>query len=900
MKAEEISSNVLVIGGGIAGIQSSLDLANRGFRVYLVEREPSIGGHMAHLDKTFPTMDCSICILAPKMTDCYRHPNINIFTCSEVSGVEGKAGRFKVKILRKARFVDEKKCTACSECEKVCPVTLPSEFDKKLGTRKAIFRPFPQAVPNTYTISRIGTPPCEAACPIHQNGQGYIALIANGKYKEALDVILRDNPLPLVCGRVCTHPCEVKCTRGEIEAPLSIASLKRFVADYLNDYSLPNVDVTRKEKIAIVGSGPAGLTCAYDLRRKGYNVTIFEALNVAGGMLAVGIPEYRLPKNILKKSVDKLREIGVRIELNSRVGEKILFDELRKNYDAIFLAVGAHRERKMDIPGENLRGVHGGIDFLRNVNLGGEVKVGKKVIVVGGGNSAIDVSRTVKRMGADEVKIVYRRSRVEMPATIEEVEEAEYEGINIEFLTQPIRILGDREVEGIECVRMSLGEPDESGRRRPEPIKGSEFSISCDMIIVTIGQFPDLTSFPDLKVGKSGTFTVDPVTLQTNMKDVFAGGDCVSGPDILVTAMAAGRKAAISIDRYLNNLDLYEGRELEGPYESKVKADTRGVQVKPRVQMPKLTFSERKTFKEVNLGFTEENAKAEAERCLNCGGCSHCFLCETVCEPKVIDYTEKDKLVELDVAAIIVATGFDKFDPSKIHEYGYSKYKNVITALEFERLASASGPTKGEIVRPSDMHHPKRIAFIQCVGSRALERGEAYCSSVCCMYATKEALLSKEHDPEVQTFIFYNEMRALGKGFQEFVTRAQFEYGVQYIRALPSEILENPETKNLNIWFEDTFMRKVINLEVDLVVLCNALTPKCDAKKLAETLDIEQDEYGFFKSLDPLYAPVDTNVPGIYVCGCCQGPKDIPDSVAQASGATARAVEVAIKGKRNY
>ncbi|MFH1328682.1 MAG: FAD-dependent oxidoreductase [Candidatus Bathyarchaeota archaeon] len=894
MNSTTTSQSVLVIGAGIAGIQSSLDLANRGFRVYLIEREPSIGGHMAKLDKTFPTMDCAMCILAPKMTECYHHPNITIFTRSEVFDVKGESGAFEVKLLKKARYVDEKKCTACSECEKVCPVTLSSEFNEKLSTRKAIFRPFPQAVPNIYTIDYAGAPPCEAACPIHQNGQGYIALIANGKHKEALDVILRDNPLPIICGRVCTHPCEEKCVRNKIDEPLSLMCLKRFASDHVADYTLQKAEVKRKEKVAVVGSGPAGLVCAYDLNRKGYDVTIFEALNVAGGMLAVGIPEYRLPKSLLKKNLDKFKEIGIKFELNSRIGDKISLAELCKKYAAIFLAIGAHSERTLEIPGENLNGVYGGINFLQNVNLGKKVKVGKKVAVIGGGDSAIDVARTARRMGADEVKIVYRRSRAEMPAEPEEICEAENEGVKIEFLAQPLQVLGKENVEALECIRMHLGKPDKSGRRRPEPIKGSKFTIPCDMVIVTIGQIPD-SHFSDVKVTANNTFTVDPVTLQASVKGIFAGGDCVTEPDTIVTAMAAGRKAALSIDRYLNNLNMYEGRDLEKPYESNVKVETEKVQVKPRVQAPKIPSYERQTFKEVNRGFTEELARKEAERCLNCGVCSRCFLCETVCEPKAIDYTAKEELVELNVASIIMATGFEKFDPSTLPEYGYGRYENVITALEFERLASASGPTKGEIARPSDMRRPKRIAFIQCVGSRALERGQAYCSSVCCMYGTKEALLSKEHDPEVQTFIFYNEIRAFGKGFQEFVTRAQSEYGVQYLRSLSSEISENPNSKNLTIWYEDTFERKTVNLEVDLVVLCSALIPRSDTKELAKMLGIEQDKYGFLKSSDQLFSPVDSSVSGIFICGYCQGPKDIPDSVAQASGASARAAEVVVK-----
>ena len=429
--------SVLVIGGGIAGIQASLDLANGGFKVYLVEKEPSIGGRMAQLDKTFPTMDCSICILAPKMVECARHPNVELITYAEVKGVKKTSKGFKVKVFKKPRYVDEKKCVGCGICVEKCPVKVPSEFDALLGQRKAIYFPFPQAIPRIVTID--------------------------------------------------------------------------------------------KER------------CLYF---------------------------------------------------------------------------------------------------------------------------------------------------------------------------------------------------------------------------------------------------------------------------------------------------------------------TKGV----------------------------------------------CRVCEKFCDAKAVDFEQKPQAVELNVRGIIVAVGFNPADPAIIPEYGYGRFTNVISALQFERLANASGPTRGEIKRPSDGAHPKRIAFIQCVGSRAMERGQPYCSAVCCMHAVKEAILAKEHDPEVEVYIFHNEFRAVGKGFQEFVNRAQSEYGIKYVRSLPGEVFEMPKTKNLVLRYEETLTGKISELEADMVVLCTALVPRENAKELAALFGLELDEYGFFRSADPLYAPVDTNRPRIYICGCCEGPKDIPDSIAQASAASARAMEAAQKG----
>jgi len=297
----------LVVGGGIGGMQAALDVANAGIKVYLAERGPAIGGVMAQLDKTFPTNDCAMCNMAPRLVEIGRHEDINILTLSEVERVVGQPGNFTVSIKKQARFIDEAKCTGCGACVEGCPVTLQSEFDQGLAERKAIYRPYPQAVPNVFTISRRGTAPCHDACPVHQGAQAYVALIAQGRFDEALRVILRDNPLPSICGRVCTHPCSAACTRGKVDDPLNLPALKRFVTDLYPNYKLPQPVVPdRPEKIAIIGSGPAGLVCAYQLRQQGYRPTIFEALPTAGGMLAVGIPGFRLPRRFRQAEIDRL------------------------------------------------------------------------------------------------------------------------------------------------------------------------------------------------------------------------------------------------------------------------------------------------------------------------------------------------------------------------------------------------------------------------------------------------------------------------------------------------------------------------------------------------------------------------------------------------------------------
>ncbi len=882
----------LVVGGGVGGMQAALDLASGGIKVYLAERTPAIGGVMAQLDKTFPTNDCAMCTMAPRLVEVGRHKDIELLTLSEVERVEGQPGNFTVSIKKQPRFVDATKCTGCGACTTECPVTLPSEFDQGLGERKAIYRPFPQAVPNVFTISRRGTSPCQAACPVHQDGQGYVTLIAQRRFEEALQVILRDNALPSICGRVCTHPCTAACTRAEVDDPVNLPALKRFVTDHFADYKLPHPSVPdRPERVAIIGSGPAGLVCAYQLRQKGYRPTIFEALSAAGGMLTVGIPSYRLPRKLLNAEIDRLRAIGIEILLDTPVGRSIAFDGLRKSFFAVFIAIGAHVERKLAVPGENLIGVTGGVEFLRRVNLEKPVAPGQRVLVIGGGNSALDAARTALRCGAKDVTIVYRRTRAEMPADPREIEDAAREGIKLLFLIAPksFQAGADGRVAGLECLKMKLGKPDASGRPAPEPIPGSEFVLPCDGVIVSIGQFPDVGALGErlgVETTKWGTLKADPRTLETGLPGVFAGGDCVTGPDVVVNAKLAGKKAAISIDRWLNHEDMRIGREWEGPYHTEYVVDTTGVLMQRQIHMQALDPVTRgRTFAEVHVGYTVEEAVAEAKRCLACGICCDCHLCEAACEAHAIDYTQREQRIELNVGAVVLAPGYEIFDARLKKDLGYGRFPNVLTALEFERILSASGPYSGHVLRPFDRQQPKRIAFLQCVGSR--DSDHDYCSSVCCMYATKEALMAKEHLGEgLQCDIFFMDLRAFSKGFEQYYHRAQ-EAGVQYIRCRVPKIEEAPETKNLIIKYLAENDKK-LSREYDLVVLSVGMQPPKEVKALAEKFGIALNPHGFCNT--SVFKPAETSREAIYVAGPFAEPKDIPETVMQASAAAGQAL----------
>jgi heterodisulfide reductase subunit A-like polyferredoxin len=886
---------VLVVGGGIAGLQAALDTANAGFKVYLVEKDISLGGIMAKLDKTFPTNDCSTCMLSPKLIEVGMHPDIEVLTQADVESISGAPGNFTVVLNQRPRYIDLAKCTACGDCAKVCPVTMPSEFDEGLGTRQAAYRHFPQTIPSQYAIKKLDPAPCVTTCPASLKVQGYIQLIRVGKYEEAVRLIMEELPLPGVIGRICPAPCEKACRRREMDEAIAICDLKRFAADQVDLSKLPLPKVPKKrKKVAIIGSGPAGLSCAYHLARRGYPCTIFEALPVAGGMLRVGIPDHRLPKEILAREIAFIQRWGVKIVTNTALGRDITLDGLfQEGYKAVFLGLGCHVGMPLGIPGEEVSGVLDAVALLRRLALGEEFHPGKQVLVVGGGNTALDVARSVRRLGA-AATIIYRRSRAEMPATPEEVLEAEREGVKLEFLAAPQEVLvRDGEAVGLRCVRMALGEPDASGRRRPIPIPGSEFTLTGDMIVAAVGQKPDLSCLAGsgIQTTRWGTIDADPITYMTSRPGVFAAGDVQVGPWIAIGAVAGGREAAESIDRYLQGKDLSAGR---GP-STAAQAMQGWVDIplteekQPREPMPLLPVELcLRSFAEVRQGYSPDQAQREAARCLNCAICSDCLQCVAACKPQAVDHGQQPKKLELQVGAVILAPGYRPYDARQKVEYGYGRYANVVTALEFERLLAATGPTQGQVQRPADGREPKKIAWIQCVGSRDKAAGRDYCSSVCCMYATKQALIAREHDAAVEPTIFFIDMRAHGKGFDRYYERAQ-ESGVRYVRSLVSRVAEKPRTKNLEISYVDAAGQIQIE-EFDLVVLAVGLDPHPEAKALGQRLGLATNPWQF--AAGQPWHEVASSRPGIFTCGVYQSPKDIPETVTQALAAAAMATSL--------
>ena len=901
-RTEPVTRAAMVVGGGIAGIQAALDIAQSGYPVYLVERQPSIGGHMAQLDKTFPTLDCSACILTPKMVDLAAHPNVHLLDYSEVDSIRGYVGNFQVAVRRKPRYVDVTKCTGCGSCAEVCPRELPSEFDLGLSTRKVIYRPFPQAVPNAFVIDKVGIAPCQDACPAGQHVQGYISYIREGQFEEALRIIREDNPFASVCGRTCHHPCEGRCNRRLVDKPISIMELKRFVVDYVYAHGLPRpidpVSRTREEQVAVVGSGPAGLTAARDLVKMGYGVTVFEALPVAGGMMRTGIPEHRLPKGILQRDIDDILALGVELRLNSPVrNPKELLKANGGRYDAVYLATGISQATRLGIEGEEQEGVLSAVPFLRQVNLGRRAQIGKRVAVVGGGITAVDAATTALRMGAEEVSLVYRRSRGEIPAYPWELDEAEAEGIRLVLNTVATRILGkDGHLVGMECARSrQLSRIDESGKRVVVPEPGSEFVLEVDTVIRAIGQYSDLVFLEE----PFDSLVGDLETLATGYPGLFAGRGIIPEAGFVINAVALGHEASLSIDRYLRGEPLHQPVPNRRPVErwsrEEAEAKVRLGAVTPalRQEPARLPLHERvRTFKEVVLPLTEEQAIAEASRCLDCGICSECYRCVWACEREAIDHNMQERLEEIDVGAIVLATGFELYDARKVSQYGYGRFDNVYTALEVERLVNASGPTGGEVVL-RDGRKPEAVAILHCIGSRDRQHN-AYCSRVCCMYSMKLAHLLREKT-HGRIYEFYFDITAFGKGYAEFHDRVQQE-GVIFIRGKGAEVERGADGK-LIVRAEETLLGEIVEIPVDMVVLATAMVPAADVEEVAQLFHVTRSEDGFFLEAHPKLRPVETAMEGIFLAGTCQAPRDIPDTVAQASGAACQVVALLNQGK---
>jgi heterodisulfide reductase subunit A-like polyferredoxin len=912
---------VMVVGGGIAGMQASLDLGDQGYKVFLVEKETAIGGKMAQLDKTFPTNDCAMCTISPKLVEVGRHPNVEILTGAEIVDVSGKAGDFNARIWVEPRYIDLEDCVACNDCVDVCPVEVPDIFNEDLVQRHAVYKQYPQAVPNAYAITKAGIAPCRDACPAGQRAQGYIALIREGRWEDAYRVIKMDNPFPGICGRICNHRCEIACNRGKFDEPINIRALKRFVTDKI--YEQPRPEITPAEilypddRVAIIGAGPSGLTAAQDLIINGYPVTVFEAMPVAGGMLRLGVPEYRLPTEVIEREVQDIVDLGVDLKLNHRVDDlDELFDQ---GFKSVLIAVGAHEGIRLPIPGSNFEGVIINTRFLRDVRLGkyqdenqtDAPPLGERVLVLGGGNVAIDCARSAVRLGK-EVHLACLESREEMPAHDWEIEAAIEEGVHIYPGRSFERILGTEEdrVKGMELMEVSSFSFNESGGLHVEKVAGSNHEIPCDTVIFSVGQRAGLAFIPeDAGVGITNkqTIAINPNTLAATREGVFAAGDSVSGTAFVIESVASGHTVASSIMRYLQGEDLEPPPGPDLPVVELSEADlqerfARGeISHQSRVPLPELEVKQRVAgFAEVEIGYDEERARSEAARCLSCGICSECMSCVFACGKNAINHDMVGEERNLNIGAIILAPGFQTYQASLSQEYGFGRFPNVVTSLQYERMLTASGPTSGHVRRPSDQNSPKRVAFLQCIGSR--DQNHDYCSSVCCMYAAKEAIMTIEHakaeerthpgSGEVFCQVFFIDTRAYSKGYEEYYRRAEEKYGIVYTRCRISQVVENPDNHNLIVRYSSPYENQAVPIEeeFDMVVLSVGMEISESVKDLGRQLGIELDEYGFCHTT--LFDPLQTSRDGLYVAGPFREPKDIPESVMEGSGAAAKASQL--------
>ncbi len=891
--------DILVIGGGIAGMETSLTLGDMGYKVLLVEKEASIGGKMVLLSKVFPTLDCASCIATPKMAAVANHENITILPYSEVDEIDRKGnGHFHVRLHRKPTFIDSAACTGCGQCELACTVAIPDQFNKDLIARRAAHIAFPQAVPKKAIIDHHGSSPCSYACPGGVKAHGYVSLVRAGHYEQAFHLHMEDAPLPGSLSRACYAPCEEKCTRAEMEGPVSIRGIKRFMVDQYYD-SHPEPEYGRPDKssgktVAVVGSGPAGLTAAYFLAQKGHRVEIFEAASQAGGMLRYGIPPYRLPKSIVDRDIKNIIALGVEIHTDSPVSS--ISDLKKHGFDAIFLAMGTLEGYSMNLPGENLEGVTDCMTFLKGSATGKIDNLsGKKVVIIGGGNSAIDPARTALRLKAEKVSIHYRRSRTEMPAHDWEVQAALDEGVELHELKMPVRFIGNNgHLDAIECINMELGMPDDSGRRRPIPIDGSEKTEPVDIAILAIGLRPSTVYFAgQLDLAPNERVVTDPETLATSVPGVFAGGDVVTGPSMIIQAIGQGKRAAFYMDRFLMGKQLagvaFDQRLPMVEHQEVLERAGSNISRRDPITLPQISQAEHTTNGiqiEVERTMSEEDARYSANRCLDCGGCAECHECIQACPADAIHFEMRRDDQDINVGSVVLSTGFELFDPRGKPAYGYGRFPNVIDAMQMDRILAPTRPYNS-VVRPSDGKAPSNIAFVLCTGSRDESVGNRLCSQICCMYSLKQSQLLMGSLPLADITIYYIDIRAFGKGYDEFYEQAK-GMGVYFVKGRVGRI-EETASQNLTLFYEDILNSDGIKqAEHDLVVLSVGLLPNTEALSLFSGQQLESEKIPFIREIDSDLEPCKTNIEGVFVAGAASASRDIPDTIMHAGAAAAQ------------
>jgi len=865
--------DVLVLGGGIAGMESARRLADGGLKVVLVEKEASIGGRVPGLSRVFPTLESAASVAGPLLSSVAQHPNVTTMTLSEIAGASTTAdGGHRVSIRRKPRYIDTDACKACGDCAKACTVTVPDPFNYGLTDRRAAHIPFPGAVPNKTLLQREGTSPCTYACPAGIKSHAYVSLVRSGQYEKAFTVVLEATPLAGSLGRACFAFCEAQCTHAEVDRSIPIRRLKRFIAD--SHYASGEGPAVRMSKptdkrVAVVGSGPAGITAAFRLACKGHKVKVFEAAPVAGGLMRLAIPSYRLPIEVVEADVANVTALGVEIAVDSPVED---LEALRADgFDAVLIATGTSRSNELDVPGASLAGSMPALAFMRAAKTGTAPELrGRRVVVVGGGNVAMDTARTAVRLGAASTTVVYRRGRAEMPARLGEVEDAEREGVAFSFLAAPVGIADDGRgnVAGLRCVRTVLGEPDASGRRRPEPVRGSEFEVPCDAILPAIGLRPDEEAFGGFAESTpGGMLAADPVTLQTAVPWLFAAGDVVSGPSNITAASGQGRRAAHMIDRMLTGRPL-GGFDLDGgllPVADKAAVMARRSSHEPGFRPAAgLVADAAPGFEEIEGPLTEIDARLAASDCLDCAVCCECYECMHVCPNWAIKMNQREQIEEVEVGAMVVATGRGLAVSAPGLDERPPRHGNVITAAQLERMLAADGPF-GAPIRPVDGRAPARIAYVLGRGA-AGETSDGAGASFVRSNAIKQCRLIAETLPGAGVTVCVEPGIWAGGTLEEF--RQDLRLSGAECVAARAEIVSDATGGEavLRLANDGGLAGASTDSTYDLVVLAVGLQPGGSAD-----------------------LPVQGDGPGTFVAGTAAGTMDIAATLADARDVATRA-----------
>ncbi|TSA24953.1 MAG: FAD-dependent oxidoreductase [Bacteroidetes bacterium] len=907
MKKNEEKYDALIVGGGIAGQEAALSLANMNRKVLLVEKDLSIGGKMIQLSKVFPTLDCAACITTPKMSETARHGNITLMLNSDIKRIERNEKGFHIEVTKNPRYVKAEACTGCQQCEQACPEVRNDQYNRNLVGRKVAYIPFTLANPRIAVIDRENeSAPCTAACPGGVKSYGYVSLVRNGQYEDAMRLHLEDAPIPGSLGRACFAPCQGECTRGSVDGPVDSRRIKRFFTEVYYEKH-PEPPAAEKQpptgkSVAVVGSGPAGLAAAYFLALKGHRVKIFEAAPEAGGMLKLTLPEYRLPKQVVDRDIKNITSLGVEIECNYRVTSLKKLKE--DGFDAVFVSVGTHDSVKLGVEGSDHPGVISGLDFLLQANIGKRAGLtGKKVVVVGGGNSAIDVARTAVRLKADDVTIICLEQKGEMPAYSWEVEEAEEEGVRIIPGQGIRRIISSGKSTCVVELKKCLRVFDDQGKFAPvyeesatDEIRGSNCTEPVDLVIEAIGMRPSTSSFAaELTLRKNGTIEASQDTLQTSTGWIFAGGDSVTGPTTIIEAVGQGKRAAFYLDKYLLGEELSQfsfGDKLEPVDKKKLLAHKKIEPRKPITDKYRKPEERIRDFRDVELTYTEEEALVSASRCLDCSNCRECHQCVSACPANAIDFSQKKEEVPVYASSIILSSGFRLFSAGQKPQYGFGRYPNVVDALQMDRLIAPTRPFNN-VLRPGDGKVPDNIAYVLCTGSRdsSLENfpscgaecsNNPICSQICCMYSIKQAQLLMGALPLADITIYYMDIRSFGKGYDEFF-RQSADMGINFIKGKVATIREKDNRSgDLIVRIEDIESGRVKEFSHDLVVLSSGIRPENDILRTFRGEVPELDEFRFIRQADLLMSPARTTVDGVFVAGTAAAPMDIPDSILSA------------------